>query len=84
MNPHLDPPEPTTLAQAQAHAQRQLTAEEFEACLRSERSEEALAEKRSLIEWFTRRYPTPAARSAYARRYSDAVQRARKNILRSG
>lgn len=73
-------PETEALAGALVHAERQLTLEEFEAFLRSESSDEALAEKQSLIDWFTRRYSTPAARSAYGCRYGQAVRKARRSM----
>ncbi|MSP58892.1 MAG: hypothetical protein EXR72_00870 [Myxococcales bacterium] len=53
---------------ARAIYERALTAEEFQARVADELSDEARAEKLSLIAWFTRRYPTPASRIAYARR----------------
>ena len=54
-----------------------LSREEFEAHLASETSSEELQEKRSLIAWFTRRYPTPEARLAYNLRYVKSVARVR-------
>lgn len=80
MSDQVERPDSATLAEARSHAERELTAAEFKAFLESETTDEALAEKRSLVEWFTRRYPTPADRSAYARRYGDAVRRARRAI----
>jgi len=67
MNP-VSPPTAEALARVRALAERTLGAEEFRSALASPLSEAELEETRSLIRWFRRRYPTPAARLAYARR----------------
>ena len=47
---------------------RRLTAEEARRYLDAPITEAERTAARELITWFTRRYPTPAARLAYARR----------------
>jgi hypothetical protein len=49
-------------------AERQLTREEFTAYVSAPCSPEERAEHDEMIAWFTRRYPTPAQRLAWARR----------------
>ena len=61
-------PGPETVARIRAVAARQLTPEEVRLALAAPLGELELEESRSLIRWFRRRYPTPAARLAYARR----------------
>lgn len=48
-------------------AERQLTPDEFRAWADGEISDAEMQDMRSLIEWFLRRYPTPAERLASAR-----------------
>jgi hypothetical protein len=55
-------------------ALRQLSREEFEAWV-NDFSDEEREEMRSLRRWFMRRYPTPAARLAYARRAAADMAR---------
>lgn len=62
------PPAPEALARLRALAGRQLSPEEVRAALALPLGETEEQESRSLIRWFRRRYPTPAARLAYARR----------------
>ena len=69
------PPDPEAVRRAREFADRQLSPEEFASYLASELSEEERAEKLALIRWFTTRYPTPAERLAYARRYQRSVRR---------
>ena len=64
----LETPSPAALAGALALSERRLTAEEARAALAVPMGEAEENESRSLIRWFRRRYPTPAARLAYARR----------------
>jgi hypothetical protein len=63
---------------AEREANRPLSVDEFAAFLASECSPEAMDEKRALVAWFTRRYPTPAARLAYNRRYIASVRLLRR------
>lgn len=53
-----------------ADSERQLSVEEFNAWVNAPMSDAEREEIDSLIDWFTRRYPTPAARLEYARRAS--------------
>jgi hypothetical protein len=64
----LEPPDPDALARVVALSERRLSAEEALAALALPLGEAEEEESRSLIRWFRRRYPTPAARLAYARR----------------
>jgi hypothetical protein len=64
----LETPSPEALAQVLALFERRLSAEEARAALAVPLGEAEEEESRSLIRWFRRRYPTPAARLAYARR----------------
>jgi hypothetical protein len=64
----LVPPSPDVLARLRAISERQLSPEEFSAALAQPLGEAEEEESRSLIRWFRRRYPTPAARLAYVRR----------------
>jgi hypothetical protein len=61
-------PSPEALARIRALSERSLSAEEALAALAVPLGPEEEEESRSLIRWFRRRYPTPAARLAYARR----------------
>jgi hypothetical protein len=56
------------LARIRELSERRLSAEEARAALAAPLGEAEAEEARSLIRWFRRRYPTPAARLAYARR----------------
>ena len=62
------PPSPELAARVREIVERRLTPDEIDAALRAPMSAEEREEIRSLISWFTRRYPTPAERLAYARR----------------
>ena len=64
----LEKPSPEALARVRALSERRLSAEEVRAALAVPLGEAEEEEARSLIRWFRRRYPTPAARLAYARR----------------
>ena len=64
----LEAPGPGALARVLALSERSLSAEEARAALAVPLGEAEVDESRSLIRWFRRRYPTPAARLAYARR----------------
>lgn len=64
----LEPPDAHTLARLREMAERRLTPEEFNAYVNAPMSEEERAEILAGIEWFMRRYPTPAERLASARR----------------
>jgi hypothetical protein len=61
-------PDAETRAELRAIAERRLSREEFEAALQIPISETERAEMNALIDWFTRRYPTPLARLEYVRR----------------
>lgn len=61
-------PEPAIVRQLRADAERQLSVEEFNAWVNAPMTDDERDEIDSLIEWFTRRYPTPEARLEYARR----------------
>jgi hypothetical protein len=62
------PPSPEARVRLRLLAERQLSPEEIRAALEQPLSPAEEEESRSLIRWFRRRYPTPAARLAYARR----------------
>jgi hypothetical protein len=64
----LETPSPEALARVLALSERRLSPEEARAALAVPLGEAEEEESRSLIRWFRRRYPTPAARLAYARR----------------
>jgi len=68
MSGTLDPPGDATVAWLRALAERELSAEEFAAALAVPISSEERAAVLELVEWFGRRYPTPAERLAYVRR----------------
>lgn len=63
-----EPPDAQALARVRALAERRLSAEEARAALAVPLGAAEEEEARSLIRWFRRRYPTPAARLAYARK----------------
>jgi len=71
-------PSDEAVAEARALAERRLSAEEFNARVNAPLTEEERAEMLSLIDWFMRRYPTPAARLAQARQSYLAAERLRK------
>ncbi len=50
-----------------AQAERELSSEEFAAYVDQPMSPEELTGIYELLDWFERKYPTPAARLAYAR-----------------
>ncbi|HEX2678893.1 MAG TPA: hypothetical protein VHM19_19715 [Polyangiales bacterium] len=61
-------PDLATLAKIRELTERVLSREEYEALAAIPIGDEERAERLALIAWFTRRYPTPAERLAYARR----------------
>jgi hypothetical protein len=61
-------PSAAQIAELRAYAERNLTDEERRAYAEAPLGEAERAEIVALHEWFTRRYPTPAARLAYVRR----------------
>jgi hypothetical protein len=67
VNP-LTPASPETVAWLHALAERRLSPEEFAAALAIPLGEAERDETISLIDWFCRRYRTPAERLAYVRR----------------
>lgn len=64
----LAPPSPEIVRALREEAERPLTAEELRALDAIPLGEEERRENSELIDWFVRRYPTPEARLAYARR----------------
>lgn len=64
----LERPSHAALARIAALSERKLSPEEARAALAVPLGEAEETESRSLIRWFRRRYATPAARLAYARR----------------
>lgn len=64
----MEMPSAEALERIRALMDRQLTPEEVRAALAIPISPEELEENRSRILWFCRRYRTPAARLAWARR----------------
>jgi hypothetical protein len=56
------------IAAVRTQANRNLTPDEFNAYVAAPISPDERAAHDDLISWFTRRYPTPAARLAWARR----------------
>lgn len=79
----LDLPGPEALARIRALAERQLSPEEVRAALAVPLGQAEEEESRSLIRWFRRRYPTPAARLAYARRAYRRWVAARPDSVRT-
>ena len=65
------------IEEVRALAERRLSPEEFDAYAGAPVSPEEEAAMAELIAWFRRRYPTPGARLAYARR---AYARWRKSL----
>jgi hypothetical protein len=61
-------PSPEALARMRELSERQLSAEEVEAALRTPIDDTERDEILELVSWFRRRYPTPADRLAYVRR----------------
>jgi len=59
---------PSMVRELRADAERQLSVEEFNAWVNAPMTDAEREEIDSLIDWFTRRYPTPEARLEYARR----------------
>ncbi len=59
--------------------ERELSAQEFDALLDAARQDgEERENKRALIAWFQKRYPTVQARLAYARNHALALRRTRE------
>jgi hypothetical protein len=59
---------------------RRLGPDEFEAWVRAPIDPVEAEELDGLIDWFQRRYPTPASRLAYARRRALALRRLRAHL----
>ena len=57
-----------TLAQIRSISERQLSVEEVRSALEIPIGDQEREEVLSLVDWFVRRYPTPAERLAYVRR----------------
>jgi hypothetical protein len=62
------PPPPDVVAELRAFSERRLSPAEFEAYVRAPVTEFEREQQAELVEWFQRRYPTPADRLAYVRR----------------
>ncbi len=60
--------DPKSVAEARAHAERQLSAAELEAYVGAPITDAERAEVLELSRWFTTRYPTACERLAYIRR----------------
>nr|UXE44646.1 hypothetical protein Hi04_10k_c2877_00014 [uncultured bacterium] len=70
------PPSPELVAELRRFAGRRLDADEFNAGVNAPMSDFEREQIDALIDWFTRRYPTPAERLAYIRRaYAQARRR---------
>jgi hypothetical protein len=65
--PAFRPPSGEAIARVRAEAEKQLSPEEFNSLVGTPLTAEEHAQAAELIAWFRRRYPTPAARLAYAR-----------------
>ena len=65
--PPMTPPSPEALARVRQLAERQLSAEEFDAYVHAPMTEDERREILESVAWFTKRYPTPAERLAAAR-----------------
>jgi hypothetical protein len=59
---------PEDIARVEALSQRRLSLEEWSAYVDQPVSPQEQEETERLLAWFARRYPTPGARLAYARR----------------
>lgn len=71
-----EPPPPEVVQALRAEAERVLTPEEVQQYLSVPVSAEEAAETDALIDWFLRRYPTPAARLAHGRKWTLRLRRA--------
>jgi hypothetical protein len=67
--PPVQLPDAETLSRLEQIAHRSLSKEEFDAYVDAPMSEHERAEIHALIDWFTRRYPTPLERLRAARRF---------------
>jgi hypothetical protein len=59
---------PEDRARVRAEAERQLSSDEWRAYVSQPMDAEERAQVGALLDWFARRYPTPADRLRYARR----------------
>ena len=64
--PPMIPPSPEALERVRQLAERQLSAEEFDAYVNAPMTEDERREILESVAWFMRRYPTPAERLASA------------------
>ena len=78
MTAHVVKAPAAVLAEVATLAERQLSHEEYAARAAIPIGDAERAETLALIAWFTRRYPTPADRLAYARRAYAAWTRAQR------
>jgi hypothetical protein len=78
------PPPAEVVEEIRRLAERRLSAEEFDAYVRAPMSDEERREINELIDWFVRRYPTPAARLAQARASYRAAELFMPRTAKSG
>ena len=64
----IPPASPETRAELRRRSEEPMTAEEFERLANLPLAPDVVEEVCAQVEWFRRRYPTGAARSAYIRR----------------
>ncbi len=69
------PPDPETVAEIRRFAARRLSAEEFDAYVNAPMTDDEREGIDELIDWFTRRYPTPRERLAWGRRAWENARR---------
>ena len=71
-------PSPEQVARVRAMAERRLSAEEFAAYVEAPMTDEERDGILSLVDWFSRRYPTPLDRLVAGRRaWANAARRMR-------
>lgn len=68
MTERLVPPSPETRAWLKELSEQQMPESEFLALVDAPMTDEERQEILDLVDWFTRRYPTPGDRLAYTRR----------------
>lgn len=73
---------PEAVLAAREVAERRLTAEEFAAWADGQMGDAEREELYSLIDWFTRRYPTPLERLVFATRMDRQLRRSQPLLPR--